>query len=204
MYAGRAIPPWESNSPDLSFLSFIRAYIRQDMKILEVGSGLGHNALALARSGFDVTASDVAPHSVRRCAELANREQVEMHCQVLDVLHPPKCFGKYDLIFDKGCWHSFFIEAERKAFAVKMSVLLVEGGLWINGTGCADNEDDPNDPNVSTYPRWTLGEIISYTEECFEILQVRKGVYGRTKGNNFLIWQTAFKKRANKTSERTR
>ena len=69
------IPPWEDLEPNLEFLSLIKAYSSPEMKVIEIGCGLGHNALALNRMGINVLATDYSKNAVARLAEMAKKEK---------------------------------------------------------------------------------------------------------------------------------
>lgn len=114
-------PQWEDLEPNREFLSLIQGYCSPGMRVLEVGSGLGHNALALARMGIDVTASDCSQNAVRRCGEMAGQERVSMTCRVLDIMCLPADVGTYDLVFDKGCWHTFFEDGHKERYVEQIA-----------------------------------------------------------------------------------
>ena len=59
LYQNGNNPQWEDLEPNQEFLSLVHAFIKPEMKVLEIGSGLGHNALELAKKEVDITASDV-------------------------------------------------------------------------------------------------------------------------------------------------
>ncbi len=196
IYRGDNQPQWEDLEPNREFLSLIQGYCSSGMRVLEVGSGLGHNALALARMGVDVTASDCSQNAVRRCSEMADHEGVSMQCRVLDIMRLPADVGTYDLVFDKGCWHTFFEDGRRKQYVEQIAGLLPDGGIWINSTGSADTSDSPDDPGAETYPRWKLDEIVRLVDGRFEVLQFRRGHYGYHGERRFLTWEGVFRKRS--------
>lgn len=200
IFQGDNVPPWEDLEPNLEFLSLIQAYCSPGMKVLEVGCGLGHNALALCRMGIDVTASDCSENAIRRFVEMAEKENVPVRHRVLDIMSLQPDRGNFDLVFDKGCWHSFFELDARNKYVDQICNLLADNGIWVNASGSADNIDDPNDPNLDTYPRWTLGEIVQLAESRFEILQVRKGRYGYHNERDFRTWEVVLKKRKGLTT----
>ncbi len=204
LYCEESLPPWEDLEANQEFVSLISAHCQPGMKVLEVGAGLGHNALALAKLGVDVCATDYSVNAVTRCAKMANMAGVELHARCLDIMEIPEDFDVFDLVFDKGCWHTFFDRDTRQRFVEQVCHLLVDGGLWINSTGSADTNDDPNDSDVATYPRWTLADVVGFAEPYFNILQVRSGLYGYHEGRRFLTWESVFRKRANKANSSDR
>jgi cyclopropane fatty-acyl-phospholipid synthase-like methyltransferase len=195
LFYGDNIPPWEDLEPNLEFLSLVQAYCKPGMKVLEIGCGLGHNALALSKLGIDVTATDFSKNAVLRFVKMAERAEIAVKHRVLNLMDLPTDPGNFDLIFDKGCWHSFFERDARNKYVDQICHLLSDSGIWINSSGSADNIDDLDDPNLKTYPRRSLEEIVQSVESRFEILQVRKGRYGYHDKRNFLTWEIVLKKR---------
>jgi SAM-dependent methyltransferase len=194
MFHGDNIPAWEDLEPNIEFLSLIQAYCTPGMKVLEIGCGLGHNAMALCKTGVDVTAADCSENAVRRFVKMAEKEGISVKHRVLNIMVLPPDIGHFDLVFDKGCWHSFFEHDARIKYVEQICRLLTDNGIWINSSGAAENTDDPDDPDLDAYPRLGLGEILRFVEPRFEILQARKGVYGYHGERDFCTWETVLKK----------
>jgi SAM-dependent methyltransferase len=188
-------PPWEDSRPNPKFLSLIQSYCRPDMKVIEIGCGLGHNALALRKMGIDVLATDHSENAIRRLVEMAEKARIPIKNRILNLMEIPSDFEHFDLVFDKGCWHSFFELNVRIKYVNQICKLLKKNGIWINSSGSADNIDDPGDTNLGTYPRWKLGEIVQLVESRFEILKVQKGIYGYHGEREFCTWEIVLKKR---------
>ena len=197
IYQNDNIPPWEDLEHNSKFCEFIIQNSKQDMQILELGAGLGHNAIFLAKAGLDVTASDISENAMTRCKILAQKNGVTLNCQTIDILNLSGSEGKFHLIYEKGCLHSFFDDSSRTRFAKSVASLLTKNGLWISACGSADNDDDPDDPQLSTYPRLSLLQIALASEGCFEVKKIQKGFYGNRDCNQFLTWECLFQKRAN-------
>lgn len=194
-YEGNNSPPWEDGIPNTAFTQFVMSYYQPGMAVLELGSGLGDNALHLADHINSLLASDISNNAVQRLRERAAQLNSSLCVSVLDILNPAYPADSFDLIFDKGCFHSFFNESARSRVAQNISQLLKPNGLWLSSIGSADNLDDANDPYKNTYPRLSLNNIAISAEPSFEILQVRQGQYGRTDERKFKTWECAFKKR---------
>jgi SAM-dependent methyltransferase len=200
LYDGYRIPQWEDLEVNIDFCFLISKYCTKDMRILEVGAGLGHNAIYLADKGFDITASDVSPNAVARCSDMAHESNVNLRTKVIDVTVPTS--EQYDLIYEKGCWHTFFDPSKRSDFARAIALMLPENGYWISACGSADNLDDQNDSNLQMYPRLRLSQIVTAVENYFEVVEVKKGCYGTKPALDFITWECVFKKRANMAVER--
>lgn len=189
------IPQWEDFEPNLEFLSLIKTHCSPEMKVIEIGCGLGHNALALHRMGFDILATDCSKNAIRRLAEMAEKENIILKNRVLDIMNLPSDLGQFDFVFDKGCWHSFFEFDARRKYVDHICNILKDNGIWINSSGSSENLDDQKDPNHETYPRWKLSGIVEMLEPIFEILKVQKGIYGYHGERNFYTWEIVLKKK---------
>ncbi len=128
----------------------------------------GTNAVWLAEQGFEVTALDISTSAIakaeQRCAEH------EVRCRLLadNFLTCSLDAGQFDLIFDRGCFHSMNGEEERTGFAHKAASCLKPGGLWFSLIGNKDQVADKKGP-----PRMSAAEICSCVEPVFEILHLQ-------------------------------
>ena len=195
LYQGDNVPQWEDLEYNVQFCEYVFGHCTSDMRILELGAGLGHNAIHLAKNGLSVIASDVSSNAVKRCKALALEAGVNLQCEVIDIFSLSGHEGAFDMVYEKGCWHTFFNDSSRTDFALAVSSLLSDQGKWISSSGSADNNDDPDDPRLETYPRLTLQQIALAVEGCFEIQNVRKGWYGESEGRKFMTWECLFQKR---------
>jgi methyl halide transferase len=74
-------------------------------RVVDVGCGSGNDAIYLASQGFDVTAIDIAPTALIYAEEKAKEAGVHVNWVLADVLSLPD-LGKFDFIFDRGCYHN--------------------------------------------------------------------------------------------------
>jgi SAM-dependent methyltransferase len=202
-YEGSNIPQWEDTVPNTAFCHFVLENSTPGMRILELGCGLGYNAIYLAQNGLKVTASDISDNAVKRCRELAKLSCLDIECMTLDLMNINVEIEPFDIVVDKGCLHTFFDHESRSLFSKNVHTLLGDFGLWFTSIGSADNNDDPCDSNLPTYPRLSLQQITIATEEYFEFLKVQKGNYGSSKDRNFVTWECLLRKRANKAMHPT-
>ena len=102
-------------------------------RALDVATGGGHTAVALAKLGWDVTASDLSPAMLERTQELA----VQCGVKVTTTLHPaeqlPYPDSAFDLVTCRVAAHHFTAPA---AFVREVARILKPGGhfLLIDGT----------------------------------------------------------------------
>lgn len=104
--------------------------IRDDMRVLSIGAGLGDYELALAREVAHVTAVELSPVAcaeLRRRVELAGLANVEVIAGAIDHQHFPA--GSFDLVYAMGVFHHF-LPAQRAALLTTI-VPWIAGGGWL-------------------------------------------------------------------------
>ena len=158
-------PPWEDLEPHIEFCEFVLRHLDPLPPSLEVGSGLGHNAVYLAQQGLSLTASDVSPSAVQHIQSLARQHNLTLPTLVVDVTDAPHLEHTFSGVVDKGCFHSFFSQQSRAQFVKCIHQLLTDNGVWVSSIGSADQPDDPNDP-------WVKGtsnksdRALAFQKEC--------------------------------------
>ena len=122
-------PPWDTGITPPEVYDFLEG--NPPRRALDLGCGTGTNVITIAEHGWQVTGVDYIPRAIRiakrkiRQAGLADKADFF----VGDVLNPKTVVGKYELVLDIGCFHSFSgIEIERYREFVTRS--LVPGG-WL-------------------------------------------------------------------------
>jgi 2-polyprenyl-3-methyl-5-hydroxy-6-metoxy-1,4-benzoquinol methylase len=184
--------PWEEENPSLSLLPFLKKYVAKGANILEIGCGLGTNAIWLAGQGFAVDAIDISPECIRLAQERKQNSASKVVFKAHDFLAyaMPK---KYDVIFERGCFHSFSNQAGLNRFAAAAAACLADNGLWLTITSNADNPDDLLKRRENQYPRVSLRALAQAVEPHFEILELVRQPFGEKNG--FMAWYGVFKKR---------
>ena len=80
-------PLWADNRPNPLLVNLVASHAQLSDTLLELGCGLGHDAVALAKLGYRVIATDLSKAAVERASRLAKEQNVRLECRVLDVLH---------------------------------------------------------------------------------------------------------------------
>jgi SAM-dependent methyltransferase len=75
--------------------------------VLEAGCGGGHNGVAMAKSGFDVTAIDLTVNGVRAARALAEHEKQNIQYVCGDIKHLPFEDKAFDICFCSLVLHHF-------------------------------------------------------------------------------------------------
>lgn len=103
-------------------------------RALELGCGTGHDALYLARHGWNVVGVDFSRPAIRRARRRARHVPwdvaVRLEFHVADVTNLEAIRPSFDLVFDRGCFHA--LPANRRpAYASTVCRLLSPGGVFL-------------------------------------------------------------------------
>jgi cyclopropane fatty-acyl-phospholipid synthase-like methyltransferase len=94
---------------------------------LDLGTGPGTQAIALAERGFEVTGTDLAAAAVERASERAAARGLAVRFRQDDVLDS-QLEGAFGLVFDRGCFHVIAPE-NRAAYVEAVQKLVAPGGF---------------------------------------------------------------------------
>ncbi|HYT38176.1 MAG TPA: class I SAM-dependent methyltransferase [Acidimicrobiia bacterium] len=87
--------------------------------VLDVGCGLGDNALHLAGQGHQVTGIDAAPTAVEQARQRARQRGVDVEFAVADATSLAGFEGRFDSVLDGACYHCLDEDA-RHAYAAAL------------------------------------------------------------------------------------
>jgi SAM-dependent methyltransferase len=135
-------------------------------RALDIATGLGRNALALARAGYEVDAVDISPTALEEAARRARREglrTIRWIAADLDRWRPPR--GRYDVVVN-----AFFLD-RRLWPALRAAVR--PGGLLFFETHLASAHSDGGPPGRRR--RLRPGELRRIFGD-WEILYARDGM----------------------------
>lgn len=149
--AAYATSAYHSSGPDLQAL-IDAAHLSGSERVLDLGAGAGHTALALARHAAGVTGIDLTPEMVGTASELAAQRGVaNVHFQQGDVAALPFEDASFDVVASRVSAHHY--ANPRRALAEAFRVLRPGGQLFLIDTVA------PEDPALDTF------------FNCFELLR---------------------------------
>ncbi len=183
----QGLTPWEDGKPWAPLESTVRELLPDGGHILDVGCGVGTQALHLAAAGFKVQGIDIAETAVERARSEAASRGLNVKFTVGDFCRDDPD-GPYDLVFERGVISNYEDQSERAAFAERVASVLTSRGWWINVNGCADNRRPDGEPDTRGYPRLTLKELVEVCEPRFQIYSVKRERFGETSDNDFIAW----------------
>ncbi|HHL40523.1 MAG TPA: class I SAM-dependent methyltransferase [Deltaproteobacteria bacterium] len=141
--------------------------------VLDLGAGPGTQAVALAKRGFRVTAADISAAAVRKAAELAGAEGVDVRFAVDDICGSSLC-GPFDMVFDRGCFHVIAPD-DRPVYVRTVRRLLRPRGLLFLKTFSTAETTVEGGPY-----RFTAEMIRDIFEGSLEVLSVRESSFRGT------------------------
>ena len=123
--------PWDLGAPAPSLLTWLQRRARPTGRAIVLGAGRGHDAIALAEAGYEVTAVDFSASAIAEAKAAAAQRGVTIEFLARDMFTLlPELEGRFDLVFEHTCFCA--IPPERRADYVEVAHgLLVPGGTYL-------------------------------------------------------------------------
>jgi SAM-dependent methyltransferase len=187
--------PWDAGQPDFNLIETVNKNPILSCKALDVGCGTGDNSIWLAQNRFQVIGTDISDIAIEKAKEKASKAGVTCDFILVDFLKDKIEGAPFGFIFDRGCFHSFSSEDDRRRFAQNAAAHLKEAGLWLSIVGNADEDRQGPGP-----PQRTAGDIVLAVEPYFEILSFQSSYFGSNRPNPPKAWRCLMRKRHVKES----
>ena len=117
--------PWFNPELDDDLKQALDELGLRDGTALDLGTGPGTQAMQLARRGFDVTATDISEAAISLARGKAEAQGLNITWIQDDILDT-RLAQRFDLIFDRGCFHVLAPE-RRQGYVGIVSGLLKPG-----------------------------------------------------------------------------
>lgn len=119
--------PWYHEKLDEDFAGALGERHISAGKVLDLGTGPGTQAIELAKTGFDVTATDISATAVKKASEKASDLGLKVDFLTDDILES-RLQDAFDIIFDRGLFH--VLDPDRRpVYAKTIHRLLNPGGM---------------------------------------------------------------------------
>ena len=182
--------PWDVSQPDFNLIEVVTVKPILGCKALDIGCGTGDNSIWLAQKGFQVIGTDTSDITLEKAKEKASKANVECGFVLVDFLKNKIEGAPFGFVFDRGCFHSFNSENDRKSFAQNVADHLEEAGLWLTIVGNADEHRQGPGP-----PQRTAGDIVLAVEPYFKVLSLISSHFGSNRPKPPSAWRCLMQKR---------
>ena len=182
--------PWDIGRPDSNLTETVAKLPIASCKALDIGCGTGDNAIWLSRQRFRATGADTSDIAIGKAKEKAETAGVDCAFFQADILGEPIEGGPFEFVFDRGCFHSFDSDEERRLLAERVAANLAENGLWLSLVGNADAQRQGPGP-----PQRTVKNIVDAMEPLFEVLSLKSGHFDSNSPNPARAWICLTQKR---------
>ncbi|KAA8939269.1 MAG: class I SAM-dependent methyltransferase [Mycobacterium sp.] len=145
-------PPWDTKAPKESVVGWYeQGLIHGD--VLDIGCGLGDNAVYLARQGFTVTGLDISPTALITAERRAADARVTVTFAVADATRLEGYRDAFDTVIDSGMFHTLDDDGKRRYAAA------VHRATRAGATLLMSCFSDANPPD----PRWPRPAVSEHT-----------------------------------------
>jgi SAM-dependent methyltransferase len=182
--------PWDTGKPDFNLIQTVKTMAIKPCKVLEIGCGTGDNSIWLSQENFDVLGIDTSEIAIQEATAKASKANFNCSFIAINFLTSKIEGVPFGFAFDRGCFHSFNLDEERKRFAENIAAHLENDGLWLSIVGNADEQRDRPGP-----PQRTARDIINSVEPYFEILSLASGHFGSNSPDPPRAWVCLMRKR---------
>jgi len=182
--------PWDIGKPDFNLIQTVTTVAIEPCKALDIGCGTGDNSIWLSQKTFQVIGIDTSEIAIQKAIEKASKANVKSTFFMIDFLTNKIEGAPFGFAFDRGCFHSFNSDEERKSFAENVAAHLKKEGLWLSLVGNADEQRHGPGP-----PQRTARDIVNSVESCFEILSLVSSYFGSNRPNPPKAWVCLMRKR---------
>lgn len=165
--------PWYTPVLDADLGRELATYLSSGGRVLDLGTGPATQAIALAKRGYEVVATDLAPSAIRKAAHAAAREGVRLDLRVDDILDSKLEDALVDAIVDRGMFHTLPPGTRPRYVRTVHRVLRPRGYLFLKVF--SDRE-----PGHSGPYRFSPAELRACFQGSFEVLSIEHATFHGT------------------------
>lgn len=140
--------------------------------VLDLGTGPGTQAMALAERGFTVTATDLSATAIQKAQTIAREKELDISWKQDDILNST-LNQKFDWVLDRGCFHVFSPEQRPDYVRAVHQLITPQGYLFLKCFSHLEQREE------GPY-RFTPEDIKNIFSPQFNVLSVNETVYHGT------------------------
>ncbi|MFF2651001.1 class I SAM-dependent methyltransferase [Streptomyces sp. NPDC058045] len=202
----RPLPFCSTAAPDENLADYLDRGLLHPRRALDLGCGTGRNALHLAAQGTEVDAVDLSPTALARASERARAAGADIcfHQGDAFALTGTALTGRYDLIYDSGCFHHL-PPHRRISYLALLDQHLAPGGhfaLTCFAAGVPDSGTERSDADL--YRDGHLHGGLAYTPDQLrwifsdltpvEVRRMREQPPGAAHFGKSFLWTALFRR----------
>lgn len=197
--------PFFINFPDENLVNYFETKHFTAGKVLDIGCGLGRNAIYFAESGCTVDAVDISQQALNWANERAYEKNVHVKFINKNIFELEFEKGTYDIVYDSGCFH--YVAPHRRISYIDLVLKALKPGGYFAVTCFIEGSEigGSSISDLQVYKQRSINGGLGFTEEKlrsifrdFEEIEIRKmkevnlteDIFG-VKG----LWTALFRKR---------
>ncbi len=157
--------PWYSPVLDTDFERALRTHLPERGRVLDLGTGPATQAIAMAKAGYEVVGTDIAPSAIAKARHAAEREKVRADFRVDNILESKLPAGFVDAIVDRGMFHTLAPESRSQYVDAVRRILRPRGFLFLKAF--SDKEPRQGGPY-----HFSPAELRRPFRESFDVLSI--------------------------------
>lgn len=161
--------PWFTKNLDFDLQNELKTRGLKQGRFLDLGTGIGTQAIALSKIGFDVTGADISEVAIDKAKQRSDK----INFVVDDILNTKLPDDSFDFIFDRGIFH-LFEESNRKEFANQVKRILNDDGIYF--LKCMSIEE-PEFAGADAPHRLSKQQITDTFSAGFDIEKIKPSVF---------------------------
>ncbi|HEY9305938.1 MAG TPA: class I SAM-dependent methyltransferase [Mycobacterium sp.] len=143
-------PPWDNKAPKDTVVAWhTEGLVHGD--VLDIGCGLGDNAIYLAQHGFNVTGLDISPTALVTAERRAKDAGVQVKFATADATVLEGYTDAFDTVVDSGMFHCLHDDAKRR-YAAAVHRATRDGAILLLACFCDAHSGE------AEWPRPTVTE----------------------------------------------